>query len=361
MELLTFDEAVKRTDGQKRHLILCNGFSIACKPNIFHYDTLYNQADFSGCANLERVFEKLGTHDFELVIDALEKASLVAPIYGNEFVEFINTLETDATALKHLLVDTVANNHPARPNDITDKEYKACRIFLSNFLNEDVCQRCSVYTLNYDLMLYWALMYENEFESFKLTFNDGFNNEFIGFDDSVDGAIFSPDVTWQGETQSHKQNIHYLHGALHLYDEGDQLTKYTWKNTGVALTEQARYSIENGFFPLFVSEGSSYKKKEKILHAAYLHKAYRSFVSNTLVNGATFFTYGYSFSENDDHISHRIGDGKCKAIFVGIYGDPNEDRNKKIIDKVRAISEMRNTKYPLDINFYDAESAKVWG
>ena len=46
MELLTFDEAVKRTDGQKRHLILGkNGFSIACKPNIFHYDTLYNQAD----------------------------------------------------------------------------------------------------------------------------------------------------------------------------------------------------------------------------------------------------------------------------------------------------------------------------
>lgn len=43
----------------------------------------------------------------------LIKASLVAPMYGNEFVELINTLETDATALKHLLVDIVANKYSA--------------------------------------------------------------------------------------------------------------------------------------------------------------------------------------------------------------------------------------------------------
>ncbi len=361
MALISFQEAINETTGQKRHLILGNGFSIACKPDIFRYDTLFNQADFSECINVKKVFEKLNTHDFEVVIDALEKASLVAPVYGQEFNKLIKSLEIDALALKHLLVDTVANNHPTRPNDVTNEEYRACRLFLSNFLNEDICDRCSVYTLNYDLLLYWALMHEEDFEAFELTFNDGFNHDFVGFDDGDEGALFSPDVTWQGETQSHKQNIHYLHGALHLYDEGKQLTKYTWNSTGIALTDQARYSIENGFFPLFVSEGSSDKKKDKILHAAYLHKAYRSLVSNTLVKNATFFTYGYSFSENDEHISQRIGEGKCKALYVGIYGDPNEENNRRIIEKVRTLGEMRSSRYPLEINFFDAESAKVWG
>ncbi|WP_340105413.1 DUF4917 family protein [Rhodohalobacter sp. 8-1] len=359
-KLISFQQAIKKTKGQKRHLILGNGFSIACRPDIFRYDTLYNQADFSKCMHAEEVFKRLKTHDFEIVIDALEKGAKVAPIYGGE-KELIELLETDAMSLKHLLVDTVANNHPARPNDISDAEYRNCRNFLNKFLNEDECDRCSVYTLNYDLLLYWALMHEEENDKLSLRFNDGFNHEFLGYEEDGEGAIFSPDLTWQGETQSHSQNIHYLHGALHLYDEGSQLTKYTWINTGVALTDQARYSIENGFFPLFVSEGNSDKKLDKVLHSAYLHKAYRSYVSNTNVKSANFFTYGYSFSDNDEHISKKIGEGKCKRIFVGVFGDIDSKENQLIIEKLEALKGYRSNRYPLEVEFYEVESAKVWG
>lgn len=362
-KLITFQDAINETEGKKRHLILGNGFSIACRPDIFRYDTLYNQADFSNCLHVEEVFQELNTHDFEVVINALERAAQIAPIYGGE-QDLVDQFNEDALSLKHLLVDTVANNHPARPNDISDEEFKQCRKFLSYFLNDDICERCSIYTLNYDLLLYWSFMHKEEDDDpqkIELKFNDGFNHDFLGFEEDSQEARFAPDVTWQGETQSHQQNIHYLHGALHLYDEGSDLRKYTWKESGVALTEQARFSIENGFFPLFVSEGSTDKKLDKIVHSAYLHKAYRSFVSNTKVKGASFFTYGYSFSENDDHISRRIGEGKCKALYVGIYGDIDSEVNKEVVKRVEALKSKRSKRYNLDIKYYDADTAEVWG
>lgn len=362
-QLIRFDQAIKETNSQKRHLILGNGFSIACRPDVFSYNTLYNQADFSGFSHIEDVFDVLNTHDFEVVINALEKAAQISPIYDGD-QKVLEQMKKDALSLKHLLVDTVANNHPARPNDISDQEFKHCRSFLSYFLNDDLCAKCSVYSLNYDLLLYWAFMHkEDELDPVQidLKFNDGFNHDFMGFEADSKEAIFAPNVTWQGETQSHHQNIHYLHGALHLYDEGSELRKYTWNDTGIALTEQARYSIENGFFPLFVSEGTTEKKLDKIVHSAYLHKAYRSFVSNTLQSKASFFTYGYSFSENDEHISKRIGEGTCKALYVGIYGDINTPENKRILEKVEILRSKRSERYKLEVKYYDAESAKVWG
>ena len=42
-----------------------------------------------------------------------------------------------------------------------------------------------------------------------------------------------------------RQNIHYLHGALHLFDAGSELKKFTWVNTGRRLTEQIREALSN--------------------------------------------------------------------------------------------------------------------
>jgi hypothetical protein len=359
-DLISFQDAIQQTEGKKRHLILGNGFSIACRPNIFRYDTLFNQADFSESAQAKELFDILDTRDFEEVINTLEKSAQIIPAYDNSLQELVSSLTVDANTIKHLLVDTVANSHPARPNDISDKEFWSCRKFLSHFLDKDACERCSVYSLNYDLLLYWTLMHKEENDPFNFVFNDGFNRDFEEF--GVDGEPeFSPDVTWQSATQSHTQNIHFLHGALHLYDEGSQLRKYTWVDSGVALTDQARYSIENGFFPLFVSEGTSEKKMDKILHSAYLHKCYRSFVSNINSPSANFYTFGYSFSSNDDHISRRFEEGKFKNIYMGLYGDIEDSANQLILQKVEALRSERSSRYPLEIHYYDASTAKIWG
>ena len=83
--------------------------------------------------------------------------------------------------------------------------------------------------MNYDLLLYWALMHEEDDpdELIALNHDDGFRKDQEDYD--------APYVEWQGEGAAHGQNIHYLHGALHLFDAGYHLQKYTWVNTGKAL------------------------------------------------------------------------------------------------------------------------------
>jgi len=47
MEILTFEQALDNSANQRhRHLLLGNGFSIACRPDIFVYGRLLEKANF---------------------------------------------------------------------------------------------------------------------------------------------------------------------------------------------------------------------------------------------------------------------------------------------------------------------------
>src|SRR5205814_1871712 len=52
------------SSSKKRHLLLGNGFSIALKPDIFSYGSLYENADFSAAPHVTRLFDALATQDF---------------------------------------------------------------------------------------------------------------------------------------------------------------------------------------------------------------------------------------------------------------------------------------------------------
>ena len=43
-------------------LLLGNGFSIALKPGIFSYGSLYENADFSAAPHVKKLFDALGAH-----------------------------------------------------------------------------------------------------------------------------------------------------------------------------------------------------------------------------------------------------------------------------------------------------------
>ena len=85
MKALTFAEALQDSERySKRHLLLGNGFSIACRPNIFAYGKLFEQADFTRVSPTAKyAFTALGTQDFERVIKALRDASAIALSYGH--------------------------------------------------------------------------------------------------------------------------------------------------------------------------------------------------------------------------------------------------------------------------------------
>lgn len=337
----SFQEIITTHQDGKIHAMLGNGFSRACRDDIFSYDALFDRADFSTLsAHCKGAFEALETTDFESVIKALQSTSALLALYKPEDKELADTLLLDAEKLREVLVSAIAGSHPDWPGEISQDAYAACKAFLSNFER--------VYTLNYDLLLYWAYM-QDEVEP-ALECDDGFRKPYSGMEDYVSWEV----------ANSYNQKIYYIHGALHLFDSGDELQKYTWINTGMRLTEQVRDALSNEKYPLFVSEGSSEEKLEKIKHSGYLHRGLASLGSI----GGVLIVYGLSFSSNDEHVLQLIELGKVKTLAVGIYGDPDSAENQKIMTRANLMRDRRAQKRratPLEIEFFDAETANVWG
>lgn len=370
-QVISFEEALEQTEECKRHLLLGNGFSIALFPDRFRYGSLLEEADFTNHPQARQAFDVLGTTDFEAVIQALRQAVLLLPLYGGD--EASHTLMNEhAEALKELLVQAIAGNHSERPSDITEAQYQACRTFLAHFAgevrnrgNRQNWQGC-IFSLNYDLLLYWTLLHDqainwNAADPLASTFEAA---EPIVHDDGFrapDHDYDAPYVTWDGE-DSNSQSIFYLHGALHLFDYGHELQKKCWKRSGeIPLVDQIRGSLNEGRFPLFVSEGDSQGKYERIRHADYLHKGLRSFRSYCNVKSACLFIFGHSLADNDAHVLRQIEKGKIGRLYVSLYGDPDSDFNKTLIRRAFQMAAVRSERFPLDVVFFDAASAKVWG
>jgi hypothetical protein len=229
----------------------------------------------------------------------------------------------DADELKTILVHAIVSNHPDLPTSVGNKVFRHCRQFLGNF--------CAYYTLNCDILLYWALMHD-EVDDLKFKRSDGFtapeNDE-------------SDYVVWDGPG---KADVHYLHGALHLFDAGTQLQKYTRSRTAVPLMDQICAALVRNAFPLFVAEGSTSSKLRKITHHGYLSRAFRSFSEV----GGDLFVYRHSLAANDEHILRKIEKGKVESLFVSVYGDPESGDNKRIVSRAELIPSRRSPQRPLN-------------
>jgi len=357
-KIFTFKEVIEQSKSyKKRHLLLGNGFSIAFKHDIFTYNSLLDETDFSQIPEVLEVFKKLNIIDFEAVIKALEQSSLIVSIYSNDKLLEVK-LNQHSNELKTALIDTLASKHPEAPYQIEEKQYENVRLFLSHFIGNE--EEGNIYTLNYDLLLYWAIMHEEDnigVKHIELKKGDGFGRE--------EGNENADYVVWHGETSAHStQRIHYLHGALHLFDSGKDLKKFTWINTGRKLIEQAREAMDKNMYPLFVAEGTSDQKLTKIKHNAFLYHSYKSFfgMMNQLKN--CLFIYGHSLALNDMHILHKISIGKVPQVFISIYGDIKSTENQIIIETANNLIEERSKyhdkKHPLLITYYDASTANVW-
>jgi hypothetical protein len=327
-----------------KYLLLGNGFSIALKPDIFTYGSLYENADFSKAPYLPKIFDALGTRDFEVIIRHLSDTAQIIEVYRPTLRTLAARLRRDAEIVKDILVEVIASRHPDRPYDISDDQYRSCRAFLRPFR--------SIYTLNYDVLLYWTLMH-NDLEDEAINHDDGFRHPIDNED--------APYVSWQ---QGSSATVSYLHGALHLFDRGTEITKYTWSKTDMPIVEQVRDALNDNKFPVFVAEGSSDSKVERILHNAYLHKALRSFEGSVKAGTGAVVVFGHSLAPNDDHVLRCIAAGGVSNLLVGLYGDPDSAANREAIRNAESLaalrSKLRGDRWPLAIKFYDAASAHVW-
>ena len=340
-ELLTFSEAVADAP-VKPHLLLGNGFSRACRNDLFAYDALYEKAKDQLGPRVERAFEVLETTDFEEVMRALKQAERLVKTYAVDSGDLAERFNCDANSLRTTLATVIASNHPERSNEIPNGQFTSCRTFLSKFKN--------YYTLNYDLLLYWVLM-KDDIDNVKLSVDDGFR---YPEDELTDYVVW--DLGDYGQ-----QNVFYLHGALHLFDAGSEVQKYTWINTKIALIDQIREALELERYPVFVSEGTSESKLSRVMHSSYLIRGYRS-LSQV---GGSLFIFGHSLHDNDRHVLRCITRSKVSHLYVSIFGDPESSENQDIIQRAQSLSmgrlqSRRSSRTNLNIKFYDASSANVW-
>ena len=338
VKMHSFQKCLEIADTGKKHVLLGNGFSRACRDNIFSYISLFESTDFENKNNLKDLFTSLGTTDFEEIMNVLLNCASVLEVYDKTNTSLLKSVLEDEKSLKSFLVSTLTKNHPENPSDILDTEYENCIKFISNFER--------IFTLNYDLLLYWALM---KAESLR---DDGFRDPYEGDPEDYFAEDF---VVWSNG--NHKQNIYYLHGALHLFMSKTRLQKFSWVRTGVKLKDQIEKSLKSNKFPLVVSEGKSEQKMAKIQRSNYLGSCLRSLGAVT----GNLFIYGLSMSQNDEHILNEIRkNSKLKKIFVSFYGDAKSSEARRLREVCNGLKTYKGKDNGKEIYIYNAKTVRVW-
>ena len=353
-KLLTFEEVLEFTKEHTRNLLLGNGFSMAFDINRFSFTNLLQSAVKSEIikenSELHNIFKSLGTSDFENAIRLLESSSDVLSIYNPESKDIIDKLKLDASSLKKHLVDVVTNNHPENATKIPDTEYFNCIDFIKKFDR--------IFTLNYDLLLFWVLMKFNDLEEqnkfigdkdCRLKVSDGFGNSLYGNNDEY--------VVYKNNDSNFYQTIHYLHGALHIFDKESEIIKNTYSRTERKLRQQTLDNLEKSIYPIFISEGTANNKKARIIHNSYLNNSFKTL--RTLKNNDSKFKkensiiiFGTTLKSNDNHIIEAIVESVVKNIFIGIS---SLDKKSELLVFEEYLANKKIT-----LQYYDYKTLKVW-
>jgi len=340
--LLNYDEVLQRAMNNKRTLLLGNGFSMSYNKERFSFTSLLESAIKAGLiktnTSIYEIFQEFETKDFETVVNLLETATKVTKKYNAITPENEILIINDAAKLKNHLVSIITNNHPEKITDISDEELLCC----ANFINEFD----KIYTLNYDLLLYWAAIKLEDsirtghIEKCRLKISDGFGNS------EEEG---SEDVVYANDS-SKPFTLYYLHGALHLFDKKYEIIKQTYSRTSKPLKDQTLENINYDIYPIFVSEGTSQQKKAKIIHNAYLNHCYKSLskISGDLI------IFGTMLKTNDEHIRDGIKHSKVKNIYIGVSSVAAINEFDSFVE------ELNQLKEPKYVAFYDYRTAKVW-
>src|SRR5712692_6213578 len=142
-KIISFDAALKESEGAERVLLIGNGFSI----KYFSYSSLLEKSGLDNGGPLRALFKTLNTVDFESTIKVLEDAAVVEEVYHKQKRAAMFLSESDK--LRRALVHAIRQIHPPHRADIADGIPK-CVEFLSHF--------ATIFTLNYDLLLYWVIL-----------------------------------------------------------------------------------------------------------------------------------------------------------------------------------------------------------
>nr|WP_288453415.1 DUF4917 family protein [uncultured Pseudomonas sp.] len=313
------------------NLLLGNGASIAIN-NSFNYRSLKEKAEEKGLFTPagQKLFDDFETVDFELILRLVWQAYRV-----NTTLE-INDTKTENTykEVRTALIETVREIHP--PHASVAKHFRAISGFSKNFSN--------IYSLNYDLILYWATLWSNDSCDWH-EFKDCFNGDLIFRDDWR--TLRRP---YRG---THVTLVFYPHGNLYLSRNITEFEKKIRARGDVLLDRILADWRSEMVVPLFVSEGTQEQKVNSIMGSRYLSTVYRESIKEAQ-NSLT--VYGWGFGEQDKHILRAFKSSQIKHIAVSVSNRPAD---QIYCARVHAmISEVFGREFP--VIFFDRASLGAW-
>ena len=247
-EIRQWSDIKDRFDGGA--LILGNGASMAIHAG-FGYSSLREAAKDKGhiTPQVADIFRAFDTNDFELVLRRLWEATLVNKALGVE----PGRVEQAYQQVRTALISTVRDIHISHED--AKRHFTPMFQFMKSF--------DTVFSLNYDLLVYWAMMASQG--ELRRWFKDGFQ----------EGGVFRED--WETLRKPYGADgttlVFYPHGSLLTarredYTEG-KLTLPP--GVGATLLDRILQLWETGSAsPLFVSEGTAEHKKMSIANSNYL-------------------------------------------------------------------------------------------
>lgn len=342
---MTFDEVISSLHKKRRQtsLLMGNGFSMSFDKDIFSYNALYEFLSSKDDELINKLFEAIKTKNFELVMQQLDTTLALLDSFGADEV-LKKQISQAAQLLKDGLIKSIQELHPEHVFKVGEKKSAACANFFSNFL----ATGGHIFTTNYDLLLYWVLMRQGAGNHI-----DGFGRELQNPLEVQSGAEEDwSDLIWG--PNSSKQNIHYIHGALHIFDAKLEIIKeqYDWNGY---LLENVRARLDEGEYPIFVTSGNGDEKLEHIRHNRYLSYCYDQL---SKLNGS-LVTFGFNFGPYDEHIIEAINianhlrsksEPKLWSVYIGAYSDADVEHIKSI-----------EHKFHPKVYVYDAKTANIWG
>ena len=331
------------TKGRPFHLMLGNGFSMSYDPGIFSYNALHGFVDDLGDDLLSKLFEIVNTKDFEIVLRQLENFRALAELFSNDH-DLKDRVGSAALKLRRSLVDAIGALHPEHVFTVPQEKSDACARFLKLFLDS----AGSIYTTNYDLLLYWVLMRNKVVESV-----DGFGRDRENPDEYVrEEEVEYSELRWGKYKDS--QRIFYVHGALPLFDTGLEIVKEEYSDR-TFLLNRIKSRIENDEYPVFVTAGDGKEKLTHIRHNRYLDHAYESLarIEGSLV------TFGFNFGPSDSHIIDAINraakhgkkaPSRLWSAYIGVYSEHDRAHIEAVAGEFRC-----------KVHIFDAKTTPVWG
>jgi len=324
-ELLSYADVLRQTTGKSRHILLGNGFSIACR-KCFDYRELYEAIADSISDETRQVFRQVDTHNVEHVLHHYEEVA-----HRRRPCEVLgkydrNRIEIEARSLREMFLHVIAGLHPEQTLGVSPGELASCRSFLHAY--------STIYSTNYDLLLHWVLQHARA---------DA---------DTNNSAI------WSGLPEFERRQVYFLHGAMHLLASSTRMPRDLVAGHRQSLNRAWEARSARDYFSQLVAEGSGPTKRRQIQRDPYLTRCFREFGQ---LRG-NLITFGFSYSENDRHLAEAIfANPNLENVWVGVFCGSRDEQG--LIERVYQLQETyagTGRQRKIAIHFYETSDVQVW-